>query len=152
MRGNEYDQRVLNELVQSMPTALLNTVPTDMVTTQSGVAVYAWITRAVMAASDESVGVLQAWFASQPELPAKKKHLLSQSLADWLRVRDDLSDAGAPQSEVQQRLSLESMVGSISEARDVIVAMKAASDTAVPVSVPAQAAGSCREVQLCAAS
>ena len=117
-----------------MPTALLNTVPSELLTSQSGIGVYAWVTRSVMAASDESVGVMQAWFSNQPPLAAKKKHLLSQSLAEWLKVKDGLSDAGAPQSAVQQRLSLEALVSGITEASDTIKALKAASDTAVPVS------------------
>jgi hypothetical protein len=100
IRGDPGDQRVLNELVQSMPTALLNAVPTDCITTQSGLAVYAWITQSVMSASDESVSVMQQWFADQPALSSKKKSCLAQSLAEWRRVRDELANCGAPRCTV----------------------------------------------------
>ena len=133
IRGDPDDQRVLSELVMEMPTALLNTIPSELVLSQSGLEVYSHITEAVMSASDESVGVLQQWFTEQPPLRPKNRGQLAYSLAEWVRVRDELDNCQAPQSEVQQRLSLESLVRDIPEAKGVLEAMKAASDTPVPV-------------------
>ena len=133
IREDPDDQRVLSELVMDMPTALPNTIPTELVLSQSGLGVYLNITEAVMSASDESVGVLQQWFTDQPPLRPKNKSQLAYSLAEWVRVSDELDNCQAPQSEVQQRLSLESLVRDNPEVKGVLEAMKAASDTPVPV-------------------
>ena len=121
--------------VGAMPDNLVLLVPEALMAQQAGAAIYSFITMGVKALCDESVTVLQSWFTAPPQISEGNKHMLVAALQEWSSTLHKLNTMQAPQSEVQQRISLEAMVARLKEAKEMIAALKAANKMkAVPVS------------------
>jgi hypothetical protein len=92
----------------------------------------------VAAISEAATAVQEEEFRSQKAVLDSKRHMLASVVAVWRRLRDDLHQKQAPQTEAQQRRSLYRMIDKLSEVKTRMEASVAAhkvvhSGTELPV-------------------
>ena len=109
-----------------LPDDILLSIPESVMLDRDGEAAVRHIGARVMTTSDQSVAALSSWY--NDPTPIVKPGLITSALMEWLRVTEQLTADGAAPTEVQQRISLMTLMGKIPEVGRAIEALQAMHD------------------------
>ena len=90
----------------AMPDDLLKLLPNALKDAHAGMRVLQHLNSRVAAISEAATTVQEEEFRAQKAVLEGKRHMLASVVAIWRRLRDDLQQKQAPQTEAQQRRSL----------------------------------------------
>ena len=127
--GAESSEQIWNALLSvegGLPDDILLGIPSDVIAAKDGEAAVRHIGRVVMTSSDQSIGVLSAWY--NDPTPVTKPTAVSDALNEWIRVGEQLTAEGASPTPVQRRISLAALFGRIPDISRAFDALQAVAD------------------------
>ena len=127
--GCPADVVLFTELVNgtgAMPDDLLKLLPKALKDAHAGMRVLQHLNSRVAAISEAATAVQEEEFRAQKAVLEGKRHMLASVVAVWRRLRDDLQQKQAAQTEAQQRRSLYRMIDKLLEVKTRMEASVAA--------------------------
>jgi hypothetical protein len=118
---------MMNSGIGSLPDSLVTKLPGQLKRMRAGMSIYKHICKGVRTESDQSIGLLLAWFQRPEAVALSMKHLLSAVIQQWLNARLRLINGLAPQPDLVCRISLDCTIANLEEVKADVAAMKAAS-------------------------
>ena len=125
LSGSVWD--ILLSVEGGLPDDILLGFTEVIVCSRDGEAAVRHIGNRMMASSDQSIATLATWF-NDPS-PVTKQTAVINALDEWYRVMEQLTEYGAAPSEVQQRISLMTLVGGVPQVTRAFEALQAVSGT-----------------------
>jgi hypothetical protein len=100
-----------------MPDDLLKLVPKPLKDAHAGMRVLQHLNSRVAAISEAATTVQEEEYRAHKAIQERKRHMLVSVVAVWKRMRDDLQQKQAAQTEAQQRRSLYRMIDKLLEVK-----------------------------------